>query len=218
MTTMCGILIQAPRRAAIVLGLALVLAGCSGGDPPGADGGKSGPSSKPRDSANRAEPDEKPAARPEPIAPEDVRLERIDREGFDAFLRAQQGKVVLVDYWATWCPACLKLFPHTVDLHEKLKDEGLVVVSVSLDDPDDEAQVRKALGQRGASFRNFLTGDPTQAFEDFDIDAGTLPHYQVFDRRGKLHKKLSSASKEIEPAAIDQAVEELLAAGDGAGR
>jgi len=44
-----------------------------------------------------------------------------------------KGKVVLLDFWATWCPPCRAAIPHLVKLYEKYKDQGLVVVGISLD-------------------------------------------------------------------------------------
>lgn len=46
-----------------------------------------------------------------------------------------KGKLVLVDFWATWCPPCVREVPHLVEASAKYKDKGLVVVGVSLDAP-----------------------------------------------------------------------------------
>ncbi len=44
-----------------------------------------------------------------------------------------KGKVVLVDFWATWCPPCRRSIPHLADLHKKLAARGFEVVGISLD-------------------------------------------------------------------------------------
>ncbi|MFB3853031.1 MAG: redoxin domain-containing protein [Vicinamibacterales bacterium] len=46
-----------------------------------------------------------------------------------------KGKVVLINFWATWCPPCRVEIPEFVDLQEKYRDEGLAVVGISVDDP-----------------------------------------------------------------------------------
>lgn len=45
-----------------------------------------------------------------------------------------KGKVVMIDFWATWCPPCRMMIPGMVELQEKYKDQGLVIVGVSLDE------------------------------------------------------------------------------------
>jgi thiol-disulfide isomerase/thioredoxin len=45
-----------------------------------------------------------------------------------------KGKVVILDFWATWCPPCREEIPHFVELQTKYKDKGLVVVGISLDE------------------------------------------------------------------------------------
>ena len=76
-----------------------------------------------------------------------VRVANIDE--YRATLAKHRGKVVLVDFWATWCPSCVEQFPHTVELHRKFAESGLAVVSVSLDEPDAEPQVREFLRRQG---------------------------------------------------------------------
>ena len=48
-------------------------------------------------------------------------------------LKAQRGKVVLVDFWATWCGPCRMAIPHLIELQKQYRDKGLQVVGVSLD-------------------------------------------------------------------------------------
>lgn len=52
-----------------------------------------------------------------------------------------QGKLVMVDFWATWCPPCVREVPHLVAANSKYKDKGLVIVGVSLDAPRKSAEV-----------------------------------------------------------------------------
>ncbi len=142
-----------------------------------------------------------------------VRVEVVDENQFAEALARYKGQVVLVDYWATWCPSCLELFPHTVELSRKMRDKGVAVVSVSLDDPEDTDLVLKKLKEMGADFENFLCsyGASAKAVDAFDITDGALPHYKVFDREGKLRKTLASSAGPITPQLIEKAVEEVLA-------
>ncbi len=56
-----------------------------------------------------------------------------DLDGVDTSLADFEGKVVVLDLWATWCPPCRKEIPFLVQLYEEFKDQGLVVVGVGLD-------------------------------------------------------------------------------------
>jgi cytochrome c biogenesis protein CcmG/thiol:disulfide interchange protein DsbE len=56
-------------------------------------------------------------------------------EGRDVSLHEFGGKIVLLDFWATWCPPCRKSIPELVSLQNRYEDQGLVVIGISLDDP-----------------------------------------------------------------------------------
>jgi thiol-disulfide isomerase/thioredoxin len=54
-------------------------------------------------------------------------------DGQEVRLSQYRGKVVILDFWATWCPPCKLALPHFIELHQELKDDGLVIIGVSLD-------------------------------------------------------------------------------------
>jgi thiol-disulfide isomerase/thioredoxin len=82
-----------------------------------------------------------------------------DPEGAEVRLDGVKGKVVLVVFWATWCPPCTERLPvlsHALELHEKA---GFSVVGVNLDSgPDREQLVRKFLVEFGIGWPNILNG------------------------------------------------------------
>jgi len=56
-----------------------------------------------------------------------------DLNGKQVSLSDFKGKVVILDFWATWCPPCVKEIPHFIALYEQYKDQGFAIVGISLD-------------------------------------------------------------------------------------
>ena len=56
-----------------------------------------------------------------------------DLNGKQVSLSDFKGKVVILDFWATWCPPCVKEIPHFIELYEQYKDQGFAIVGISLD-------------------------------------------------------------------------------------
>ena len=161
--------------------------------------------------AQPGESNREPAA--EAAAPA-ISLRVVDADGYQQTLAKLRGKVVLVDFWATWCAPCVKQFPHTVSLERKYKDRGLAAISVSLDDPSEEPRVRDFLQKQDARFDNLLSkyGAGTESIDAFGLP-GPVPCYRVYDRAGELRHEFSvdpSAERQFTPDDIEAAVKELL--------
>ena len=65
-----------------------------------------------------------------------------DLEGKPVTLSDYKGKVILLDFWATWCPPCRKEIPGFIELYNTYKSRGLVVIGVSMDDAEDISDVK----------------------------------------------------------------------------
>jgi thiol-disulfide isomerase/thioredoxin len=150
-----------------------------------------------------------------PPATQEPPVRLIDEKDLDKVLRSHHGKVVLLDFWATWCESCVENFPHTVKLHHDLANKGLAVIGVSMDEPEDAPQVRKFLASKKAVFENFqsrLGGSSDESMAKFQIRNGTLPHLRLYDRAGKLRKVFPpEGGKKLDPTAIEREVRTLLA-------
>lgn len=135
----------------------------------------------------------------------------LDREGYDRFLSDHAGQVVLVDFWATWCPACLEGFPHTVECQRQYGNQGLVVASIAINEAEDQPQVLEFLRSQTASFANFRSayGGGVTAMDAFEISSGTLPTLKLYDRSGKLRYTFGDGEP-FEDAQIDVAIRQLL--------
>src|SRR5207249_3774894 len=78
-----------------------------------------------------------------------------DRAPLD--MRQFRGKVVYVDFWASWCAPCARSFPFMNDLDREFRDRGLIVLAINLDEKLEDA--RAFLAKYPASFA--LTADPS---------------------------------------------------------
>ena len=79
---------------------------------------------------------------------EDFRL--IDLEGKSQSLSQYRGKVVLVNFWATWCKPCTTEMPAMQATYDKLRDKGFVVLAIN--ELEDDAKVREHIKQHGHTF------------------------------------------------------------------
>jgi thiol-disulfide isomerase/thioredoxin len=144
-------------------------------------------------------------------AAREVTIATIGPEHLNAVIEKYRGKVLLIDYWATWCEPCKELFPHTAALSRKLADHGLAVVSLSLDDAEDEPEVLRFLAANRATFENLRaeTGASPESATAFGLgEDGAIPFLQLYDRTGKLRKTFTAP---VKPAEVEKAVRQLLA-------
>ena len=103
-----------------------------------------------------------------------------DLQGKSWHLRDLKGKVVLVNFWATWCPPCRKEMPDLQALYDKYKDEGLVVLSIS---DEEAAKVNPFIAERKITYPVLL--DPGRKVNGAYVVEG-IPKTFVYDREGKL--------------------------------
>ena len=128
----------------------------------------------------------------------------IDAQGRRFSLADLEGKVVLVNFWATWCPPCLVEIPWFTEFQTRFRDRGLVVVGVSLDD-DGWKSVGPFAETAAINYRLALASDDLlQAFDGID----RLPVTFLIDRQGRIAAKhLGIVSK----ADYERGIEKLIA-------
>ena len=137
----------------------------------------------------------------------DISIVPGDEKDLDKLIAKNKGKVVFVDYWATFCGPCKKSFPHTVDLSKKHKADGFTVISVSMDLLEDKDKALEFLKKQGAAFDNLISkydGGGSDANDAFGI--GPLPTLRLYDRAGKLRYKWEGKAEDL-----DAKIKELLA-------
>ena len=102
--------------------------------------------------------------------------------GFD--LREFRGKVVVLDFWASWCVPCRRSFPWWNTMHAKYADEGLVIIGVNLDNEQDLAAA--FLDEYSADFEIYY--DTTKELaKKFGVQA--MPSSYILGRDGEIHAK-----------------------------
>ncbi len=103
-----------------------------------------------------------------------------DLAGKQWTLRGLAGKVVLVNFWATWCPPCRKEMPDLDALYQKFRDKGFVVLAIS---DEDRAKVAPFLTEHPVSYPVLL--DPDRRVNEQFVVHG-IPKSFVYDRSGHL--------------------------------
>jgi thiol-disulfide isomerase/thioredoxin len=129
-------------------------------------------------------------------------------DGRQVSLDSLAGKVVLIDFWATWCGPCREALPHIREIAQKFSGEPLVVMSISLD--KDDAKWKDFVGKNGMTWLQYRDGggDIARLFRvesiphTFTIDAdGVLQDEHIGDAsvEGKL-KKLCARARQLQEA------------------
>jgi cytochrome c biogenesis protein CcmG/thiol:disulfide interchange protein DsbE len=122
-----------------------------------------------------------------PVAPD---FSLPDLSGKLCTLSAYKGNVVVLDFWATWCPPCRMSLPEMVELQKKFKDKGLVILGVSLDDPR-QANDKYLLAFKEKFGINYtiLRYDGKVIRDYFGFKSPVIPTIFVIDREGKIRNK-----------------------------
>jgi cytochrome c biogenesis protein CcmG/thiol:disulfide interchange protein DsbE len=142
------------------------------------------------------------------VKPEDQRKDAPDftlkdADGKVVKLSEYRGKVVLLDFWATWCGPCKIEIPWFMDMQRKNKDKGFEVLGIAMDDEGWEA-VKPFATQMGMNYRLVIGNDQTAQMYG-GVDA--LPTTFLIDRGGKIaavHVGLTSRKD------IEDGVQQLL--------
>jgi thiol-disulfide isomerase/thioredoxin len=115
----------------------------------------------------------------------DFELKALD--GTTVKLSALKGKVVLLDFWASWCPPCREYLPGTEAIYQKYKDQGLVVLGVNIE--GDTEKARTAAGQLGLNFPILMALSGKRGADWGSVQVAQygitgIPHAVLIDKKG----------------------------------
>jgi thiol-disulfide isomerase/thioredoxin len=150
-----------------------------------------------------------PAESTAPPKPATVELKDVTYNALVDAVKAQRGKVVVVDTWATFCPPCMAGYPHLLKLQEEFRSQGLVCMSLSVDRENAKPKALKFLQDKNSTIANYWMAEKDEVWAERWGTNGP-PVIFIFDRAGRRAGKFTSLG-EMDLADIDKLVKELLA-------
>ncbi|HEX8457473.1 MAG TPA: TlpA disulfide reductase family protein [Pyrinomonadaceae bacterium] len=120
-----------------------------------------------------------------------------------------QGKVLVLDFWATYCPPCRDEVPHLIALQRRYGAQGLHVVGLNVGGDEDRPKVPGFIEEFGIQY---ALGYPDAQMSDlFFANESAIPQTFVYDRQGRLLKKFIGFDRNTTPAELERVVQTALA-------
>ncbi|MBI1901984.1 MAG: TlpA family protein disulfide reductase [Planctomycetia bacterium] len=140
-----------------------------------------------------------------PLVGKPLEIEGMTADGFPFDIKSYKGKIVLVDFWATWCGPCRAELPNVKAAYEKFHDQGFEVVGISLD--TEKSDLQEFINEQQLPWVN-LFDDENKGWDNalakkYNIRA--IPATFLLDKEGKV------AAVNVRGPALSVAVEKLLA-------
>jgi peroxiredoxin len=130
-------------------------------------------------------------------------IEKKDTAGKEIKLDEYKGKVLLVDFWATWCGPCVEEMPNVVKTYAALHEKGFEVIGISLD--QDKAELDAFVERNKLTWRQYFDGKGWQNEVSTAFGVNSIPKTYLVDKEGKV-RFVGARGPELE-----KAVNELLA-------
>jgi cytochrome c biogenesis protein CcmG/thiol:disulfide interchange protein DsbE len=128
-----------------------------------------------------------------------------DLQGHILSLGDFRGKVVLLNFWATWCPPCRAEIPDFIEAYNQYKDKGMVIIGLSVDQMSAEDLLSFVAGHKMSYPIAFATQDVIGDYKPGNYIPSTI----FIDKQGQIrHKKVGAISKEELLKVFDQLVNE----------
>jgi thiol-disulfide isomerase/thioredoxin len=146
------------------------------------------------------------------LAAEPVSVSPADTNTLHALRKNDSGKFRLVNFWATWCAPCIVEFPGLITINRMYRHRDFELVTVSLNEPDEETSVLDFLKKQQASNRNliFASTDREALINAFDPDwPGAVPYTVLINPEGEIiYRETGSVNSLALKRAIQKALNE----------
>ncbi len=143
-----------------------------------------------------------------------IQMSPILMEDWDAKLAEYPPRILVVDYWATWCVPCIERFPHMVEMAERYTDQGVAFMSLNLDDPTDLFAFEYAtdfLNDMNARFEHLAIEENMFKVMEF-LGLYSVPAVSIYDRNGIEVARLTGddPNNQFDEADLERVIEDLL--------
>jgi thiol-disulfide isomerase/thioredoxin len=126
-----------------------------------------------------------------------------DLSGRPMSIANDKGRVVLVDFWATWCPVCLIELPNTLEVYEKYHGKGFDIIGVSLD--EDQPTLESFIKEKGMAWPQYFDGKKWDNKLAMKYGVEAAPTTYLLDGTGKI------IAENLRGPALESAVANALA-------
>lgn len=143
----------------------------------------------------------------------DVPVARLDGTQFK--LNDFRGKVLVVDFWATYCPPCVKQAPQLAELSKRYRDRGLEVIGLTSDEKSDQQKVEEFIQRVGINYTigyagNWISRSFLHGTED-DTGSPPIPQLFIISRQGRVVEHLIGDSPQHGLSHLEEVVNRELA-------
>jgi thiol-disulfide isomerase/thioredoxin len=142
-----------------------------------------------------------------PSAAQQIRM--VTAKQIDALVDDNKGSVVVVNFWATWCPPCVREFPALIKAYEQYHGKGVSMFAVSMNSPEEKVDIEEFLQTHKPPFPIYLKDAQDATFNEAMLEGwfGEMPMTLVFDTAGK---RVLAHTAEITFEQLSSTLEPLL--------